>query len=529
MWPTPWAVRRRRYGDCTLGLLLLCTFVCVQSTQRLNWRPPTRDLLSSSAATNVSTYWSERDGGALRLQRSHPAQSLATALIAAGLAPAAPRAAERLAEAALARDPAGTGGPAAWALAHCLAAEGRAAEMVSRLAGFDGTQGYEASGHLHFHARMQGYGGIAVLDRRGAGAVRSATRLYDGFGSVLEYSGNTAEGVKRGGEEVCLRDMRVPITLKKEMVGAVRSTFADWFGGGGGDSKDGAGQSDNEQPPDHSERENRDPIKQRTFEDVLCWLPPSPLLLTHATALLFRLTLCDGMPESDDRWVDLKAAWTFILESGGENDESNALDENKTSIEFMPLAMLAASLLIEPDRLYLNKVSQPLECAMQGLHKMGRLMRLGELPTEVHQSDAVPAEEWKEVLRLLARARDAGQRWEMPTGMLSPTYLPPDATSNASRVPSSLRSSAPALIGWDTDLRQFLEHALCRAASEAGDYESLCLARAVCSEGTTLRANCPELWWRYGAVLDLLGDEVAAENARAASVSLGGGEGGPSF
>jgi len=61
---------------------------------------------------------------------------------------------------------------------------------------------------------------------------------------------------------------------------------------------------------------------------------------------------------------------------------------------------------------------------------------------------------------------------------------------------------------------------------EVGDYESLCMARSICSEGTTLRGNCPEMWWRYGAVLDMLGDEVAAENARAASVSLGSGEGG---
>ena len=64
---------------------------------------------------------------------------------------------------------------------------------------------------------------------------------------------------------------------------------------------------------------------------------------------------------------------------------------------------------------------------------------------------------------------------------------------------------------------------------EVGDYESLCLARAICSEATTLRSNCPELWWRYGRVLEMVGDEVAAENARAASISLGSGEEGATF
>jgi hypothetical protein len=37
------------------------------------------------------------------------------------------------------------------------------------------------------------------------------------------------------------------------------------------------------------------------------------------------------------------------------------------------------------------------------------------------------------------------------------------------------------------------------------------------------------LWWRYGQVLHMLGDDVAAENARAASISLGSGEGGNTF
>ena len=161
-----------------------------------------------SAATNVSTYWIERDGGALHLNHSHPAQTMATSLLAVGLSSlsSSSRAstAERLAETALARDSDGCGGTAVWALSQCLAAEGRSAEMISKLAGFDGTQFYEGCGYLNFHTRMAGYGAIALLDRKGSGADRSALRLYDGgFGHILEYSGNNVEANDTYEEIMC--------------------------------------------------------------------------------------------------------------------------------------------------------------------------------------------------------------------------------------------------------------------------------------------------------------------------------------
>ena len=473
------------------------------------------------AATSVSSYWTERGGGALEPRTF--SSSLAMSLIAAGLSPSRASTAERLAETAIARDADGAGGISVWALSHSLASEGRPSEMVSKLAGFDGTQFYEACGYLHFHTRIKGYGGIALLDRRGAGADRSALRLYDGgFGNVLEYSGNNVEGIERGGEEVCLREMRVPRSIKKEIVD---SMFTGWFGGGINSSTgDGAGQKGQVEGANAGLTEQRSPrLQRRTIEDVLCWLPPSPLLLAHATALLFRLTLCDGIPESDDRWADLAAAWKLALRY--ESDNVN-VGGKKTPIEYMPLAMLASSLLIEPSEVHLNEVSQPLPCAMQGLNKMGKLMKLGQPKTEAiasvaaQQSDTSLVEEWREVLQLLASARDPCQRWEMPLGMSSSTYiLLSDESGDTSTTPHHP-------IAWDFDLRQLLEHALCFAAMEVGDYESLCLARAICSEGTTLRSNCPEVWWRYGGVLDMLGDDVAAENARATSVSLGSGEGG---
>jgi len=484
------------------------------------------------AATNVSTYWTERDGGALRFQQSHPAQNLANSLISVGLSSSSGSSrastAERLAETAIARDSDGTGGTSVWALSHCLASEGRSSEMVSKLATTDGAQFYEACGYLHFHTRMKGYGGIALLDCRRAGAGRSALRLYDGgFGRDIEYSGNNVEGLERGGEEVCLREMRVPTSVRSDVADAVGTMFSGWFGGSGKSAGDGASQKG--QPLNDSDGAGQGLIdqkkqrpKKRTMEDVLCWLPPNPLLLTHGTALLLRLTLCDAIPESDDRWADLRAAWTVALRSDNGSDDSVG---NQTPVEFMPMAMIASSLVMEPDKLHLNAVSQPLQIAMQGFHKMGKLMKLGQLkmaPLSSQKSDTSHVEEWREVLYLIARARDSCERWEMPTGMSSSTYLLADAGDNS--------SSAPAHpIGWDFDMRQFLEYSLCHAAMQVGDYESLCLARAICSEGTTLRSNCAELWWRYGQVLDMLGDDVAAENARAASVSLGSGEGGASF
>lgn len=162
----------------------------------------------------------------------------------------------------ISRDADGTGGTSVWALSNCLASEGRSAEMISKLAGFDGTQFYEGCGYLHFAVRMKGYGGIALLDRKGAGADRSAIRMYDGgFGSVLEYSGNNALGLERGGEGVSMRELRVPRRFKKDMASALGSVFTDWFGGGGtstgSDAKLNAPTSENEGPDRHDQQKKQ--------------------------------------------------------------------------------------------------------------------------------------------------------------------------------------------------------------------------------------------------------------------------------
>jgi hypothetical protein len=294
--------------------------------------------------------------------------------------------------------------------------------------------------------------------------------------------------------------MRVPRSVVRDAVGSI---FSGWFG------NDDAKEKENDPSLQDQDTVQRKGQKPRTLEDTLCWLPPSPILLTQATSLLFRLTLVDGVSQSDHRWVDLKAAWKYSLEM---ENEANT----QKPFEFMPMALLASSLLLDPETLHNEQIPLQLEIAMQGLNKMGKLLKLGQSQDRT----STTASEWNEVMRDLAQARDSCQRWEMPDGMESTTYLP---TRSGDR---NSKSNPKYPIGWDFDVRQFLEHGLCYAAVQVGDYESLCLARAICSEGTTLRQNCPELWWRYSVVLDMLGDEVAAENARAASVSLGSGEGG---
>jgi hypothetical protein len=78
---------------------------------------------------------------------------------------------------------------------------------------------------------------------------------------------------------------------------------------------------------------------------------------------------------------------------------------------------------------------------------------------------------------------------------------------------------------WDFEARPILEHALVYAACRSGDTESLCVARAICSQGVTLRQISPEEWWRYSIVLGLLGDVTGSETALENSIQFGGGQG----
>jgi len=117
-------------------------------------------------------------------------------------------------------------------------------------------------------------------------------------------------------------------------------------------------------------------------------------------------------------------------------------------------------------------------------------------------------EEWKTVLKFLSSAID---------GIFDPT-----GEADHDIMKATLDEGFQ---GWEFDVRPFLEHAVVYAACKCGDYESLSIARSICSRGVTLRPNSPEEWWRYSIVLGLLGDEKASEDALNASHSFGGGQG----
>jgi hypothetical protein len=221
-----------------------------------------------------------------------------------------------------------------------------------------------------------------------------------------------------------------------------------------------------------------------------------------------------------------------------ESGESFALD-------FCPLACVAASLMLDPSAV--GKLSGPDARLAAGLYKMGELLNLAdgvvspsmknenEYNSDESQEDSqnflstilfrdivadkqpdfwLPVhdegarEEWRTVLKLLSSAIDGIYD---PTGEDDHDILKAELSQGFN--------------GWEFDVRPFLEHAVVYVACKCGDYESLSIARSICSRGVTLRPNSPEEWWRYSIVLGLLGDEVASQDALANSHAVGGGQG----
>eukprot|EP00562_Extubocellulus_spinifer_P020848 CAMPEP_0178616256 /NCGR_PEP_ID=MMETSP0698-20121128/3114_1 /TAXON_ID=265572 /ORGANISM="Extubocellulus spinifer, Strain CCMP396" /LENGTH=784 /DNA_ID=CAMNT_0020255073 /DNA_START=33 /DNA_END=2387 /DNA_ORIENTATION=+ len=445
------------------------------------------------AAASVASYWNERGRRGLPgvTNAVQPGHSIGTALIAVGYAAGGRYVeAERLAEEAMTRDDAGAGGVAAWALAATYDAEGRASEGTSMLSGYDGMQHFEKCGHLFFDSKLSGYGARFALDRDAAGAGRSAARIYgSAFERIIQYSGE---------HEVLSLARKAPRSTRTKMVesaeGAAKSVFSKLFGG---DSyRDGRGRgndSENNAPSrDASLQEVSETAggSTRSAVDALCWLPPTPQVLTDATMLLLRLTLSGAVSESDYRWKDLKSAWERLLDLYPQVDDSSIL-------EFCPISRVAASLVLETKDLCNGNVDPVFNKLAEAAYHMGRAMNLGG----EKDPDSVSKDMWRHVTSCLAEARQGSSV-------------------------DSAGESFDTLQGWDIDLRPLLDQGLCHAAVMSDDLESICLARAVCSEAVSLRPNSPESWWRYSVVLDRLGDENAAEDARNASVSLGAGEGG---
>lgn len=528
-------------------------------------------LRGSSA---VAAYWNERKGGIIR--PSIPGYNTVKAAISVGLAVGGRRSeAEAMAESVRTKGEKLAGGLATWALAHVFDSEGRTAEGISACANFDGMIHYEACGFLMFDAVLAGYGVRFALDREERGRGRSpALRLYDtNYEGVLESS-----GFSRG----ILHDKphrSAPIGWRRskfEKSNRAQAFMAEVFG---------KQQQQQSIAIDEREGRNDDPCNDRSdesgnkftdfeddnvlttdrstisslqkndwnpsMEDVLTWLPPTPKFLSDATLLLLRFTLNGTISCSNYRWENLRNAWSVFLEINNRYEIDKNKDEPRTTsstssatvsnLEFYPLACVAASLMAEP-RL-VGELQGAGGRLQAGLYKMGELLNLGNIKAPVNDeseksnnenenssylstilfkeivADDDPdfwlpvlkeakREEWRTVLKLLSSAID---------GIYDPTGEDDHDIMKA--------TLAAGFQGWEFDVRPFLEHAVVYAACKCGDYESLSIARAICSRGVTLRSNSPEEWWRYSIVLGLLGDEKASEDALNASHSFGGGQG----
>lgn len=497
-------------------------------------------------AGSVAAYWAERGRHGITMRPSIPGHSIGSSLISVGFAAGGRHAdAERLADRSLRQDKEGSGGIASWALAIAFDSEGRTSEGISLLSGFDGVQNYEKCGFLFFDSRLHGYGARFAVDREGTGEGGSSIRMYDtSFERVLHYSGYARSGTQRGD----LQGLRqVPQSRKRRMVEkageSATTVFQKLFGLGPskGDTIDAIQTKQRNAYPNGdksmSQKSKAEPTVPITTEDILAWLPPTPQLLTDATMLLLRLTLKGSVSESDDRWRDLRSAWVTLIEQqnvcsicdGGEG--TNFL--SKPLVEFFPLASIASALLVEPsmhtESRTINGVQREL---CKGLRLMGKLMRLCDSDvmigpasddrdthhneTRKRQQDDGITDGWRLVVQHLAKAREGGV-----------SFVGLDEAPSCNNEPDSqFILCKKDFDGWAIDVRPVVEHCICHAAVLSEDYESLCLARSVCSESVSLRPNSPENWWRYSVILRALGDEVAAEDAQSASVSLGFGEGG---
>jgi hypothetical protein len=255
--------------------------------------------------------------------------------------------------------------------------------------------------------------------------------------------------------------------------------------------------------------ENLDP----SVEDVLTWIPPTPLFLTEATMLLMRFTLNGTISRKHPRWDNLRKAWEAML---------TIQRKHGMSLSFCPLASVTASLLLPPSETGGDLVGQG--TFSQGLYMLGDKLQLGNMVTDKEEKDAALSPilaDREPDFWLPAKTGQGQDEWKRIVDALSTAI---DGVDYASDSPFSFDSKLQ-FRAWTFDARPILEHAIVYAACKAGDTENLSLARAICSQGVTIRPNSPEEWWRYSIVLGLLGDEVASEDALNNSINLGGGQG----
>jgi len=213
-------------------------------------------------------------------------------------------------------------------------------------------------------------------------------------------------------------------------------------------------------------------------------------------------------------------------------------EKHGATLAYCPLAALTASLLYPPEETGGDRIGNG-NLAL-ALHRMGEHLQLA------HPSDAdgkekpqsksireiiadrdpnfwLPATEgpqkaWREIVELFASALDGCEIRKNSDGNN-------DGNNDDFKRIYQTVGFSPRFEHWDFEARPIVEHAICYAACKAGDTHSLCLARAICSQGVSLRRNSPEEWWRYSIVLGLLGDEVGSDDALNNSINFGAGQG----
>ena len=211
----------------------------------------------------------------------------------------------------------------------------------------------------------------------------------------------------------------------------------------------------------------------------------------------------------------MRNAWRVLLEMQ---------DTSGKSLSFCPLVALSASLLCHPRETGGDGIGNGR--LAQALYEMGETLRLGGT------TDQPPPLSSSKALRETVADRDPN------------FWLPVEGESNDiwREIVDHFSSALDGFVDlgdndhesdflfdpfehWDFEARPILEHAVVFAACKAGDIESLSLARAICSQGVTIRTNSPEEWWRYSIVLGLLGDERGSEDALQHSINFGSGQG----
>ena len=442
-----------------------------------------------------------------------------------------------------------SGALATWAQTHVFDAGGRVSEAISALANTDGIDNYEGAGFLFFDCRLSGYGARFAMDREERGRGKSAAlRLYANYTErLLDYSGYANRqpwmqpvhkaplsfaprtlAVEAGrsddeDESLSFMERAMGVTPKQKRIESHMKKHFDVV------------TKQNELPSRRLEA--WDPSN----EDVLTWLPPTPIFLAESTLTLFRLTLNGSVSTKNFRWDDVRNSWEAFFDIHRRYSDQ--------PLEFAPIVCLAASILLPPSETGGDRIGSG--SLARGLNLMGQLMKLGSPPPD--SEDLKPEDgaavgevrdfvemrevvartdpglwyprfdgtenEWKKVVLDLVAARDgfdpADERISFSAGKRTD-----GKEKNFDDELSRFRYR-----GWTFDSRPIVENALVFSACKAGDIESLSAARAVCSRGVMLRPASPEEWWRYSIVLGLLGDEVASQEAWTASVHAGLGQG----